>query len=237
MMGNGYWEWIIGEWSLTCFIGDRSLTWRTKISFRRINFPSSTSLPWKVAPSRSSSPPHLSHHLVCLSHNLVCLSQYLELLSHHSVCFSHNLVCLSHHLVCLSYYLVHLSHHLVRLSHDFARLSSQHLVRLSPHLVRFIHYLVRLSQNLAHLSDYLVHFLSLSRHLKCLHTFFLPLSHLFICPPYGTSRSKPHIKWNYVQECSHRLFCFFNKASWKESHWGAQPRSRYCRMSESANKI
>ena len=66
--------------------------------------------------------------------------------------------------------------------------------------------------------------------------FFLPLSHLFICPPYGTSRSKPHIKWNYVQECSHRLFCFFNKASWKESHWEAQPQSRYCRMSESANK-
>ena len=166
-MGNGYWEWIIGEWSLTCFIGDRSLTWRTKISFRRINFPSSTSLPWKVAPSRSSWPPPLSHHLVCLSHHLVCLSYYL--------------VRLSHHLVCLSYYLVHLSHHLVRLSHDFARLSSQHLVRLSPHLVRFIHYLVRLSQNLAHLSDYLVHFLSLSRHLKCLHTFFyLCLIFLFV---------------------------------------------------------
>ena len=143
IMGNGYWEWIIGEWSLTCFIGDRSLTWRTKISFRRINFPSSTSLPWKVAHSRSSSPPPLSHRLVCLSH----------------------------HLVCFSHYLVRLSHHLVRLSHDFARLSSQHLVRLSLHLVRFIHYFVRLSQNLARLSDYLVHFLSLSRHLKCLHTF------------------------------------------------------------------
>ena len=73
MMGNGYWEWIIGECSWTWPISDRSLIWRTKISFRRINFLSSTSLPWKVAPSRSSWPPPLSHHLVCLSYNLVHL--------------------------------------------------------------------------------------------------------------------------------------------------------------------
>ena len=43
---------------------DRWWPSRTNISFRRRSFPSSTSPPWKAEPSRSSSPPLSSPHLV-----------------------------------------------------------------------------------------------------------------------------------------------------------------------------